>query len=425
MYLIYSFFLLAALCFYFPVYLVKLKILKNEPLHFSDRIGSNLPLKKREQKSIWIHAVSVGEVMSLQNLVRRIKETHPNWTVYFSTLTNSGFEVAQKKLSFVDELFFVPFDFRVIVKRFFKTFQPNLFVLTESEFWPNLIREAQTHTQGVLLVNGRMSSHSHKRYKWVKIFMKKILFGIDRFLVQTQEDEQRLEEIGGCSSRVQVVGNLKAEIKLAEMTKQDVISLKQNLNIPPSFKAVVAGSTRNGEERILLSAFAKAMRKRNDIKLIIAPRHIERSGEVVDCCDELGLKAVKKTCLSPEVQWEVLVLDTIGELALIYAVADCVFIGGSLVPWGGQNLLEPAFYSKPVFFGPYMDNFAFFAGEFLKAGAAEIVRNEKDLRRLFCFTEDKKMEDMGKKAKQTLNSLQGATQKTLRAIEDMMSEKLE
>jgi 3-deoxy-D-manno-octulosonic-acid transferase len=420
MYLIYSFFLLIALCIYFPLYLVRLRISKNESLHISERLGARIPLGKKDGKSLWIHAVSVGEVMSLQNLIKEIKQNHPDWNVYFSTLTNSGFEVAKKKLKNIDELFYLPFDFKFIVRRFFKNIRPSLLILTESEFWPHLIREARRFTDGVILVNGRISSSSYKRYRFLRVFTKRILDNIDLFLVQTEQDQKRLEKMGAIPERIKVAGNLKAEINLKEMSEKDLSNMKKELNLSDRYKTVVAGSTRKGEDKILLKAFSKALSERKDIRFIIAPRHMNRVSEIMNCCETLRLKAVKKTFLYKEKEWEVLILDTIGELARIYAVADCAFIGGSLIPWGGQNLLEPAFYQKPIFFGPHMDNFAYFAHVFVESGGAKTVKSEKELINIFIFKDENRLYDMGKKAKQTLNSLQGATRETLQAVESRM-----
>jgi len=358
--------------------------------------------------------------MSLQNLIQKVKQTHPDWIIYFSTLTNSGYKVAERKLENIDELFYLPFDFRFIVRRFFKLLKPTLFVLTESEFWPNLIREAHKYTGGVVLINGRISSCSYKRYIYLKMFMKKILANIDLFLMQTEQDRVRLEKIAACPHRIKTAGNLKAEISLKEMADDDVVRLKREINIAEHFKTVVAGSTRKGEDKILLTAFSKALKKRKDIRFIIAPRHMDRVCEIRDYCDELGLKATRKTHLTNEEQWDVLILDTIGELARIYAVADSAFIGGSLIPWGGQNLLEPAYYSKPIFFGPHMDNFAYFADVFVKEGGAKIIHNENDLISVFIMRDENRLRSMGERAKEILNSLQGATKKTLQSIEKMM-----
>jgi len=396
-------------------------VLKKERLHISDRMGAHICPPKKGKKVLWIHAVSVGEVLSLQNLIKKMKQAHPEWIIYFSTLTNSGYEVAKEKLADIDELLYLPFDFKLIVRRFFSIIKPSLFVLTESEFWPNLMREAQRRAGGVVLINGRISSCSFNRYKYLKVFMRRILANIDFLLVQTDEDKRRMEQIGAEKERISVAGNLKAEINLKKLSKEEVLGLKKKLNIPERYKTVVAGSTRKREDILLIRAFSKALKKRRDIKLIIAPRHMDRVERIREYCEKVHLNTAKKTCLTSEVTWDVLILDTIGELSRIYAVADSAFIGGSLVPWGGQNLLEPAFYGKPIFFGPHMDNFAYLAEEFVRKGAAEIVRDEKDLINLLVFHDEKKRVNMGEKAEQTLHSLQGATGKTLQVIESMMN----
>ncbi len=422
MYLLYSFALFIALCIYFPVYFIKLRVLKKESLHISDRMGAHICVPKKGKKVLWIHAVSVGEVLSLQNLIKTMKQIHPDWVIYFSTLTNSGYKVAKEKLIDIDELLYLPFDFKLIVRRFFSIIKPSLFVLTESEFWPHLMREAQRRAGGVILINGRISSCSYERYKYVKVFMRKILANIDFFLVQTDEDQRRMEQIGANKKRIRVAGNLKAEINLKKLSEEEVLDLKEKLVIPEGYKTIVAGSTRKKEDILLLKAFSKAFKKRKDIKLIIAPRHMDRVDKIMEFCESVHLNAAKKTCLSSEVTWDVLILDTIGELSRIYAVADSAFIGGSLVPWGGQNLLEPAFYGKPIFFGPHMDNFAYLAEEFVRKRGAKIVRSEKELIDFLIDRDEKRQGMMGEKAEQTLLSLQGATRKTLQVIESIMNQ---
>ncbi|MDH5466379.1 MAG: 3-deoxy-D-manno-octulosonic acid transferase [Candidatus Aminicenantes bacterium] len=384
-------------------------------------MGHNLNKGISEKKSIWFHAVSVGEVLSLQNLIKKIKEKHPDWQIHFSTLTNTGMRVAREKLTDADHLFFVPMDFAFLVRKFFRALKPSVFVLAESEFWPNLIREAKKSTDGVLLINGRISPRSFKKYFRFRALTKKVLRDIDLFLVQTSEDKAKLERIGVSSELVRVAGNLKAEIDLPSFTPEEILGIKEKMSIPASKKVVVAGSTRNGEERKLLESFVKARRAREDLVLIMAPRHPERFDEVEKLCQEFSLQAARKTQVTPNSQWEVLILDTIGELARFYALCDLAFIGGSLVPWGGHNLLEPAFYSKPVFFGPHMKNFAYLAEIFAGAGAARVAHDGKDLVEMFLMRDERTLSEMGRKAKDTLISLQGATEKTIQAIEDMMT----
>lgn len=404
------------------MYFLRIKLIRRERLFLRERLGFRLPGKKDKKPSLWIHAVSVGEVLSLQNLIKKIKERHPDWTIYFSTLTNTGMRVAKEKLVDADFIFFIPLDFTFIIRKFLNVLEPDVFVLAESEFWPNLLREAKRKTDSVLLINGRISPQSFKRYFRFKSFSKKILKNIDLFLVQTENDKEKLEKIGVNPAEVKVVSNLKCEVNLPLLTEGELLSLKKNLSIQETKKIIVAGSTRKGEEKKLLVAYTKARSKREDLLLIIAPRHPERFDEVEKICQDFPFKAIKRTHVSPETQWDILVLDTIGELAQFYALCDAAFIGGSLVPWGGQNLLEPAFYGKPVFFGPHMENFSFLAEKFVQSGGARIVYKEKDLVNMFLMKNDKFFKKMGKRAKEALNSLKGATEKTLKAIESFMAE---
>ncbi len=418
----YSFLLFISFLFTLPLYFFRLKILRGESLFLRERLGIRLPGKAAGKKSLWIHAVSVGEVLSLQNLVKKIKERHPDWTVYFSTLTNTGMRVAREKLVEADHVFFIPLDFTCIVRRFFKTLEPKLFVLAESEFWPNLLREAHKQTRGVLVINGRISPRSFKRYSLLRFFAKRILKNIDLFLMQTEEDKKKLEQIGIHSEGIRVAGNLKCEISLPPLNDKDILALKTELNIAETKKVIVAGSTRKEEERKLMEAYAIARKIREDLVLILAPRHSERAEEVERICQRFPFPIVRKTKISTDTQWDVMILDTIGELAQFYAMCDIAFIGGSLIPWGGQNLLEPAFYEKPIFFGPHMENFAFLAEKFIQAEAARTVYSENDLVEMFMIQDEKSLDEMGNRAKKTLNLLQGATERTLSAIETFMAE---
>lgn len=421
MYMLYSFLLFLCILFYFPVYFVRIRFVKRESLHLRQRLGLSFRKTPAKNKSIWIHAVSVGEVLSLQNLITAIKSHHPDWTVYFSCLTNTGFRVAKQKLKEVDEIFFIPLDFKRTVKKIFHRLKPDAFVLAESEFWPNLLREAQKRTKGVLLINGRISSRSFRRYRKIKCLIRRVLFNIKTFLVQTDRDKEMLIQIGIDPTIIEVAGNLKAEIVLPSLSQEEITRLRDNLNIPLNTKLIVAGSIRKGEEVPLLDAFSRAKEKNPDLLFILTPRHPDRADEVEKICQNYPFEVRRKTRLASGSKWDVLILDTLGELAQFYALSDAAFVGGSLVPWGGHNLLEPAFYAKPIFFGPHMDNFAHLAEIFIHAGAARVIRTQEDLVNMFCMHSAQDFREMGHKAKSTLLSLRGATGKTLRAIETLMS----
>jgi 3-deoxy-D-manno-octulosonic-acid transferase len=419
-YLLYSFFLFLALLVAVPVYFVRLKLLRRESLFLRERLGKRLPLRKTDNPFLWIHAVSVGEVLSLQNLAKEVRKKHPDWEIGFSTLTNTGQKMAREKLRGTDHIFFVPFDFPRKVRRAFQALRPRLLVLVESEFWPGLLREARRNSCHVLLVNGRISSRSFRRFKRFKRLANGVFKNISRFLVQTAGDKERLEKIGVPSSSIEISGNLKCEVDLPLLEEKDIVRMKSELGISIAKKIIVAGSIHRGEGGRLILAFGEARKTRDDLLLVLAPRHPEKFGEIEKIFGPCPFVVRRKTLLEPGQAWDILVLDTIGELARFYALSDAAFIGGSLVPWGGQNLLEPAFYGKPVFFGPHMENFAALAEEFVRAGAAKIVDRPEDLAEMFRLKDPKALAEMGQRAKKTLCSLQGATQKSLSAIEFFM-----
>ncbi len=420
MYFLYSLLLFSALMFFIPFYFFQRRVLRGERLYLKKRLGYELPKERSQRESIWIHAVSVGEVLSLQSLIQQLKTKYPSEEISFSSLTNTGLRIAEEKLKGVDNIFFVPLDFASVTRKYFNTYNPKLFVLAESEFWPNLLKAAKEHGCPVLLINGRISESSFRRYRCLRLLVKKILKNIDLFLVQTEEDRERLEKMGLDPQRIKVAGNLKAEIELPPLTEDEISNLKQNLGMQKEKKVIVAGSTCKGEEELLLEAFSRAKKARDDLLLVVAPRQPGRFNEVKKLCENFPFLVQSRTRLSSADEWEVLILDTIGELAQFYALSDVSFVGGSLVSWGGHNLLEPAFYKRPIFFGPYMRNFAYLAEKFVQSGAARVVHNPEDLVEMFLMKDEKSLSEMGDTAKQTLNSLKGATSKTLEAIETMM-----
>ena len=422
MYGVYSFLLFLAFLLYFPGYFVRMRLGRKEKLHLRERLGMRLPATRPAAPSLWIHAVSVGEVLSLRRLVSELRARHPSWTVYFSTLTNTGFRIAQQKLQGLEEVLFVPLDFGWVVRRFMAAIQPRIFVLAESEFWPNLLREARRSCRSVILINGRISAGSAERYFRLRRLFLPVLRNIDTFLVQTDKDLERLNRIGIPRSKLEVAGNLKADIVLPEIGPEQRQTLRAEFGLSPENRVIVAGSTHPGEEAPLLRALREARGQRPDLKMVIAPRHPERSKEVAKAAAAAGLRAVKRTEAGPHTPWEVLILDTIGELSKFYALGDLAFVGGSLIPHGGQNLLEPAYYGKPLCFGEHMENFAALAEVFVAAGAARVVRGPGGLESFFLLENEDDLEDMGQRAIDLLRSLQGATARTLQVIESRFGE---
>ena len=416
MYLIYNVVLFFLLLIYFPYFFIKNKFIRKLPLNLKDRFGKNIPENERETKSIWFHAVSMGEVLSIQNLISEVKKIHSDWRIYLSTLTPTGFEIANKKIE-ADGIFYFPLDFPWIIRKYFQKIKPELLILTESEFWPNLLNEAKKSGIKVLLVNGRISDNSFKKYYLFRYLFKKILANISLFLVQSQKDREKLEKIGVESDKIIVAGNLKADISIKKCNPKEIENLKLKMGIDSSKKVIVAGSTLKGEEEKLLKAFMEIRKKKENILLILAPRHPERFEEVEKLVKEFPVKYIRKSCFKENEKWDIMILDTLGELINFYAICDLAFVGGSLVPKGGHNILEPAFFGKPIFFGPFYDNFQDIVERFLERKAVKIVKDEKDLIEAISKIDSKEYIEMGRRAYETLCVLQGATKITLKYIE--------
>ncbi len=409
-----------ALLVIFPAYYLKLRFARKEKLYLAERLGFRLPERTDDRPLVWIHAVSVGEVLSLQSLIREIKARHPRWIVFVSALTGTGYRMAKEKISGADRVFFIPLDFGLCVRKVLNRLRPRLLVLTESEFWPRLLHEAGRRSVPVLLVNGRISARSGRRMRRGRFLFRRVLAPVRRFLVQTELDRERLLGAGIGDGRIAVAGNLKCEVRLPVLSAEDMARLKDEIGAGRAARIIVGGSLHPGEEGPLLRAFAAAKASGNGIKFILAPRHCEKFADLENAFAASGLVFARRTAGRPSQDWDVLILDTMGELARFYALADAAFIGGSLISWGGQNLLEPAFFGKPVFFGPHMDNFASLAEAFVQEGGARIVRTHEDLRAMFEMQDDAALTEMGRRARLTLESLSGATDRTIMAMEEAM-----
>ncbi len=327
------------------------------------------------EASIWIHAVSVGEVLTARALIPDLREAYPKLRLFLSTTTMAGQEIAKRNVQGVDAVFYFPFDWSFIVRRTLRLVRPRLFVMMETEIWPNLLRECRRANVKTILVNGRISSRSYPRYRLIKPLFKRVLAHVDRFCVQGEESKRRLIDLGADPARVIVTGSLKfdsLDVPAASPHSRPRDRVLRFFRIPAPRVVVVAGSTMRDEERALLKAFRRIKGTTTNPLLILAPRHPERFGEVVDLSQQAAFVTVRRTELpiDDEPRAEVVVLDTIGELAQVYQVATVVFVGGSLVDVGGHNILEPAVFGKPIVFGPHMQNFSEIAHAFLVNDAA-------------------------------------------------------
>jgi 3-deoxy-D-manno-octulosonic-acid transferase len=376
-------------------------------------------------ESIWVHAVSVGEVLSARPLISQLRASYPKLRLFLSTTTLTGQNLARHGVSDVDAVFYFPFDWPITARRTLNVVRPRLFVMTETEIWPNLLRECKRRGVKTLMVNGRISYRSFPRYRLVRPFMKRVLADIDRFCVQGEETSRRLIELGADPARIIVTGSLKFDsLESSPIPGRGRERVLRFFRVPPGRPVIIAGSTLKGEEEPVIRAFNRVRASGMNALLVIAARHPERFDEVERLCRHEGLTVVRRSELpiDAEPRTAAVVLDTIGELAALYQIATVVFVGGSLVPAGGHNILEPALYGKPVVFGPHMQNFGEIAETFLTNGAAIQVRTAGELEAtmLSLIGDPVRRARVGAAARALVESNRGARDRTLAVIRDLL-----
>jgi 3-deoxy-D-manno-octulosonic-acid transferase len=377
-------------------------------------------------ESIWIHAVSVGEALSARALIGELRERYPGLRIFLSTTTLTGREIARTRLQGVDGVFFFPFDLPPFVNRTLRIVRPRLFIMMETEIWPNLLRACRRQGVKTMLVNGRISSRSYPRYRWARPFFRTVLADVDRLCMQSDESARRIIDIGANPGRVTVTGSLKFDsLEMPAMSAgRGVSRVLRYFRIPPTRPVFIAASTLKGEEKPVLAAFAAMRRVHPKALLIIAPRKPDRFAAAVTLAQEEGHRVVRKSELEidREPRADVVVLDTFGELAHLFQVATVVFVGGSLVDQGGHNILEPAVHGKPIVFGPHMQNFAEIAEAFLRDQAAIQVQNDSDLSDVVVRLAGDRVERarLGAAARALVEANRGAQPRTLKAIAELL-----
>ncbi len=386
--------------------------------NFPDRLGMKLgalPARSEKQR-IWVHAVSVGETISAVPLVRKLRRRAPDTEIFFSTVTLTGQEIAEKSVAAETEArFYFPFDLPGISGRFLDRVRPDVVAILETEIWPNFLAECAARGIPAVIVNGRLSEHSFRGYRRLRCLFERVLGCLPAITTQTEEDARRFRELGAAPAAVEVTGNMKFDVVMpaAEGSPLSALLSREKRNGTSWF---VAGSTHEGEEEQVLRAFAAARAADGAVKLLLAPRHPERFAAVEELCRREGLETTRRTRLGdglPGGTTPVVLLDTVGELSAAYAAADIAFVGGSLVPKGGHNILEPALYGVPTLVGPHMENFREIAGIFKDAGAVgEVSGGEELAERLALWARDRSREaEMGRKGQALLDAFRGATER--------------
>lgn len=332
---------------------------------------------------IWVHAVSIGEVTAAAPVVASLRTHYPGACIVFSTATETGQEMARRIVSGATAFIYYPLDIPWVVRKIIRRVKPDIFVPTETEIWPNFIRICNENSVKIIMVNGRISPRSFKRYAATRFFWKGILRAIDDIGVISEVDGERLKIIGMPPSRVHILGNAKYDSLAAKASPRLREQMASKLNLMEEDMVFVAGSTHEGEEQIVIAVYEHLLKRYPDMKLIIIPRHIERGQAVLALLREKGFEDIitmKEMENGRHRTGErVMVVDVIGELFAVYSLATVVFCGGSLVPRGGQNILEPAAWGRLIFHGPFMDDFRNERDLLDKSGAAITVRDAEEL----------------------------------------------
>jgi 3-deoxy-D-manno-octulosonic-acid transferase len=377
MLMVYNLLHIVLLILFFPLIGIYIALKAKYRKHIPKRLGFGLKKKlsqlKTGKRTIWIHALSVGEVTSALPLVAALRKELDDTVLIFSAATRTGYELSQKLLSpYCDRIIVFPIDISPICSYFIESITPDLFILVETDFWPNFLRQLENRAVPAILVNGRISRRSMARYRRYSFFFRPMFQSFLSLCVQTDADRRRFLDFGIEEEKILHFGNLKFESLTPPNRDVAARLLKKNKQL-----LLIAGSTHPGEETFLLDAFLE-LRKGHDFKMIIAPRNPQRADEIASLAKSLHLD-VQLRSSDEALSGDLYILDTIGELVSFYGEGDICFVGGSLVPAGGHNPLEPAAQGKPVIFGPYMDDFEEISQELIASGGGFSLPDRKDI----------------------------------------------
>lgn len=400
---------------------------------FLIRLGFSLDAIGRTlggRRPIWIHAVSVGEVQALTLLIERLHSDYPDKPIVISTVTATGNKIAKEIAKKEASVFYLPLDFSFVVKRVIRTVNPCLFIIAETEIWPNLISCLYKLNIPIVTVNGRISDGSFYSYGLIRFLLKDVLNKINIFCVQTKTDASRLVALGLDEKKVAITGNMKFDNAdyLTKKSQEEPDKYRSFLKLEPQEKILVAGSTHKGEEEIILDIYKQISKFSSGIKLLLAPRHPQRAKEISELIllksrhyQPVFISGIAAYAMN-SILTPIYILDIMGILNNFYRLADMVFVGGSLIKKGGHNILEPASFAKPIIFGPYMFNFRDIAELFLSNKAAISVRNKTELKESlkFLLLNPKEAAALGNRAKELVSNNRGATERNLEIIKKIV-----
>jgi 3-deoxy-D-manno-octulosonic-acid transferase len=368
---------------------------------------------------IWLHGASAGDLLSLQPMMRELKRRLPGSCIIVTTITNSGLEMARKKLAEADVVLYAPYDLFGATRRAVAALRPDLLVLEYTEIWPNLIRAARKAGVRIALTNGRFNPAKLSRYRTLFRAIRNPLRRIDCFLMRSDEEAERALALGAAPDRVWVTGNTKFDALVLDGAQGKEQALRAEMGLEGAAPVLMAGSTHEGEEELVLGVYKGLLERYPLLQLVVAPRYVERSGKIMALAAEAGLAVRLRSGGAAAGHAQVTILDTIGELSIAYRLATLVFVGGSFVTRGGQNVLEPAAQGKPVLFGPHMENFKDSVQVLQGRGGIQVASPDQ----LFKVAEEllsrpDQLEELGALARGSVTSIRGAS---ARNVEHMLS----
>lgn len=380
---IYNLFITVALIFFIPIFLIRSLIQKELRAELLERMGyfSYYSVKK----SIWLHAASVGEVTCSIPLLKKINEQFPQTGIMVTTMTHTGREIARRSFPKADQFLFLPIDYPFFIRKFIKKLNPIILLIAETEIWPNLIATCGRSGIPVVIFNGRISEKSYHRYRLFRFFFRRILNYVLLFLVQSKQDHNRMLKIGATAERIKVTGNIKFDLTPSPFLEEKRMEFLKMLELNETNLILIAGSTHHNEEEIILDIYKDLKKLFPELILIVAPRHIQRLQEIEEILKNKSFSWTKRSLYkinknqSNKFNFDVILLDTVGELKDLYSIASLVFIGGSLIPVGGHNPIEPLVFKRCVIFGPHMFNFKEISSTLTQDGGAIQVKDSKDL----------------------------------------------
>ena len=431
MYIIYN--ILIILVFIFvalPYFLYRLVVEKG----FGHRFRQNMGLVRREEiapvadtNCIWLHGASVGEMVAISPLVKEIKNLMPERKILVSAVTVGGYDMARQIMPEADAIINFPLDLPFVASSMVSRIRPGIFIMVETELWPNFLRAIRERNIPAMMMNGRISEKSAKSYRYLSSLLRDMLNTINLFCMQSSIDAKYITQLGADPKKIIVTGNTKFDQTYAEVSPEDLATYKTELGLgEDAWPVIVAGSTHRTEEEAVLTSFTAVRKKYPHARLIIAPRKLNRIEEIKKVNAkfgyEMGFRSKLKEMEGKRPEFPVLMLDTIGELGRIYAIGDIVFVGGSLVRYGGHNVLEPAAHAKPILVGPSMEDFKDSYSLLSKAGACRMVSDADGLAEAFLEIagDDNLRKRMGEASIQIIRENRGAALKTIHYLTDLL-----